>query len=214
LAYELTVAESRERDRIARELHDGIGQVLAVARFRLGELRGAGAERRDALLNEVDDLLRDATRATRSTTFELGTPALRLGLHEAMLSLVERLNKSPGARFTLEGRLPDLPWPDEVQAVLLRVMRELCVNVQRHAYARHTTLRLSSDTTHIYVEVSDDGVGIDPTQPLPRLTPHGGFGLHSAQAQVRALGGTLLLESGRGAGCTATVTLPLAVEPA
>lgn len=213
LAYELTVAESRERDRIARELHDGIGQVLVVARFRLGELREASAEKRDALMTEIDELLRDASRATRSTTFELGTPALRLGLHEAMLSMVERLNKFPGARFALHGNLPDLPWPDEVQAVLLRVTRELCVNVQRHAHARHAVLRLSSNATHICVLVSDDGVGIDPMQPLPRLSAHGGFGLHSAQAQVRALGGTLLLESGRGAGCTATVTLPLVVEP-
>jgi signal transduction histidine kinase len=74
-------------------------------------------------------------------------------------------------------------------------------------------VRLRSDATHISVTVADDGVGIDPTQPLPRLSPHGGFGLHSAQAQVRALGGTLLLESGRGAGCVATVTLPLTVRP-
>ncbi len=213
LAYELTVAESRERDRIARELHDGIGQVLAVALFRLGELRMSADGQRDALFNEIEDLLRQATRATRSTTFELGAPALRLGLHEAFLSLVDRLNLSAGPRFSLDGRLPDLPWPDEVQAVLLRVVRELCVNVQRHAHARQAWLRLRSDAAHISVSVADDGVGIDPTMPLPQLSPHGGFGLHSAQAQVRALGGTLMLESGRGAGCAATVTLPMTVRP-
>lgn len=209
LAYELTLAESRERDRLARELHDGIGQVLAVARFRLGELRQADLARREALLDEIDDLLRQASATTRSTTFDLGTPALRLGLHEALMGLVERLHRLPGVRFQLEGRLPELAWPDEAQAVLLRVVRELCVNVQRHAHARQAWIHLQGHATQVTVTVTDDGIGIDPSQPLPRLSPHGGFGLHSAQAQVRGLGGSLLLESGPGAGAVATVSLPL-----
>jgi signal transduction histidine kinase len=213
LAYELTVAESRERDRIARELHDEIGQVLAVARFKLGELRGAQPEEREGLFDELSSLLAQAAQATRVATYELGAPALRLGLQEALISLVERCNRSAGPRFHLKGELPGLEWPEAVQAVLLRVVRELTLNVQRHARARRATVEVRHDLQQVVVSVVDDGVGIDPSAPRRQLSRDGGFGLHSAQAQVRALGGELRLESGLGAGTEVTVILPRAGRP-
>lgn len=209
LAYELTVAEARERDRIARHLHDEIGQFLAAARFKLSELRKCPAAEQGALFDELGGLLAQASRATRSATFDLSSPALRLGLHEALLSLAQRMTRKAGPVFRVDGVMPLHPWPEAVQSVLYRVVRELALNVQRHAHARQAWIRLHSDALRFCISVSDDGIGIAPGWSQRGVSPEGGFGLLSAQAQMQALGGTLALESGVGSGTLATLRLPL-----
>lgn len=209
LAYELTVAEARERDRIALELHDGIGQLLAAARFKVNELRQCAAHELAAHLDELGNLLTQASRATRSTTFDLSSPALRLGLEEALVSLAQRLTRRDGPAFHVDGHLPLLPLPEPVVSVLYRVVRELALNVQRHAHARQAWIRLHSDEHGLTIAVCDDGIGMVPEGAACGLSREGGFGLVSALAQMQALGGTLLVESGEGSGTVATVSLPL-----
>ena len=209
LAYELTVAEARERDRIALELHDGIGQLLAAARFKVNELRQCTAHELAEHLDELGDLLTQASRATRSTTFDLSSPALRLGLEEALVSLAQRLTRRDGPAFRVDGHLPVLPLPEPVVSVLYRVVRELALNVQRHAHARQAWIRLRSDEHGLTIVVCDDGIGMAPEGAARGLSREGGFGLVSALAQMQALGGTLLVESGEGSGTVATVSLPL-----
>lgn len=212
LAYELTLAEARERERIARGLHDEIGQLLAVAHFRVGLLRSEQAmpaERQAEALRELSDLLLQATRATRSATFELGSPTLRLGFEEALVELIDRLRRTGGPPFRLDGHLPPGPLPEPVLCVLYRVVRELALNVQRHARARQAWIELGGDTTRLTIRVVDDGIGLRPDWADRGLSPDGGFGLVSACAQMQALGGTLRLESGLGAGTHATLSVPL-----
>lgn len=209
LAYELTVSEARERDRIARDLHDEIGQFLAAARFKLTELRQCLPAEQPALFDELGGLLAQASRATRSATFDLSSPALRLGLEEALRGLAHRLTRKDGPIFRVEGEMPPHPGSEAVQSVLYRVVRELALNVQRHAHARQAWIRLHSDGLRLSVSVSDDGIGIAPDWSQRGVSRDGGFGLVSAQAQMQALGGTLALESGAGSGTLATLTLPL-----
>lgn len=213
LAYELTVAESRERSRIARELHDEIGQLLAVARFKVMELRHCPAPANLAHLDELGQLLDQAARATRSATFDLQSPALDLGLEEALRGLVQRLGRHSAAVFHVAGQMPPVALAHPVLSVLYRVTRELTLNAQRHARARQIGIELKGDAQQLRITVSDDGIGIADDWAHRAASPEGGFGLLSAHAQMQALGGDLVLESGPGAGTQATVSLPLGLPP-
>lgn len=210
LAYELTLAEARERERIAIGLHDDIGQLLAMVRYKLAELGAALPPDSAAvgLLDEAHVLVRQASDATRSATFDLHSPVLRqLGFKTALESLAQRVNRSCGLRVSVAGEMPPLPLPEPVLSVVFRVVRELLFNVQKHASASAATIQLGASARRWEVRVSDDGSGF--VVAARRCGPDGGYGLVSAEAQMQAVGGALEIRSAPGHGTCATVTLPL-----
>lgn len=210
LAYEVTVAEARERERIALGLHDDIGQVLAIIGLKLGELAAArDAMASQALLAQARELLAQAIRATRCATFELSSPVLQqLGLQAAIESLVPRL-EAAGIKVTVAGGLPPLEVQPQVLAIVFRVLRELLANLVKHAKARRALITLHADEQLLLVAVADDGVGFDADRPRVGFGPDGGYGLFSAEAQMQAIGGRLHVESSPSRGTRATVSLPL-----
>jgi len=210
LAYEITVAEARERERIARGLHDEIGQYLTLARLKLGDLRQRSVD--VGIVKVLDDLTRilaQAANATRSATFDLSNPVLQLGLEEALRSLGNRLARDTGLAVSVNGHLPVLALPEEVVAVVFRVVRELCLNVQKHASAHNVCISAWGDTMGFGICVADDGVGFRDDPARIGFTREGGFGLTSAHAQMQAIGGRLEIASTAGLGTRATVLLPL-----
>ncbi len=214
LAYEVTVAEARERERIALGLHDDIGQVLAIVALKLDALRHAGdasdAQERGVQLLQMRELVGQALQATRSATFDLSSPVLQqLGLQAAIESLVPRTERLAGIKVTLHGELPALPLPQQVQAVVFRVLRELLANMSKHARAREARITLDADAERLLIVLADDGVGFDADRPRVGFGPHGGYGLFSAEAQIQAVGGRLEIASAPGRGTRATIVLPL-----
>jgi len=210
LAYELTVAEARERQRIAHLLHDEIGQLLAMAQLRLGELGQSRPTDADqaTVFEELRALLTQAAQATRTATFELHSPVLhQLGLEAALQSLAQRLQRGSTMRIHLSCDLKDLALANAVLSVLLRTVRELALNAQKHANAANLWIVLGHDDSGLQISVKDDGVGFDAGEAPNRFSPEGGFGLVSAEAQMQAIGGQLAIDSSPGRGTTATVTL-------
>lgn len=209
LAYDAVLAQGLERERIAAGLHDDIGQTLAVAALKLGELQALVPGDATPLVAELRSLLAAAARATRSATFELSCPLLaQLGLRAALESVLRRAETVGGARFTLHGTDPALPLPAAVLGVAFRVTRELVNNVRRHAHARRAELRLRAGGGGWQLTVADDGVGFDVARAAGRFSPEGGYGLPSAMAQVRAVGGRLVLRSRPGRGTVARLWVP------
>lgn len=209
LAYEVTLAESRERQRVAQTLHDELGQLLAMAQFKLGELSqavtGTGQAGR---IEDLRLLVCEASKAARVATYELHTPLLhRLGLDAAVQGLADRLRRSSTMQVHLDGELGTLPVPEGVLSVVFRVVRELAQNAQRHAVAANLWIRMDRDEHGLCIRVSDDGAGFDANRPPRAFGPQGGFGLFSAEAQMRAIGGRLDLASSPGQGTTAIVGL-------
>jgi signal transduction histidine kinase len=211
LAYELTVAEARERQRIAHVLHDDIGQLLAMAQLQLGELsEGASSDAaQHGALEDVRRLLCLAAQATRAATYELHSPVLhQLGLEAAVQSLAQRLQRGSKMQIHLQAELHDLPLLAEAMlSVLLRTVRELALNAQKHAQANNLWIVLASDAHGLRIRVADDGVGFDAVASTRRFSPEGGFGLLSAEAQMQAIGGQLAIDSAPGRGTIAAVTL-------
>ncbi|HET7865938.1 MAG TPA: histidine kinase, partial [Burkholderiaceae bacterium] len=132
LAYEITVAEARERARIATGLHDDIGQILAMAHLKLGELGASSTDAdRSRHHEELRSLLGQAVRATRTATFDLRSPLPRqLGLKAAIEALGDRIARACNLRVVVEGDAPAEPPPEPELSIVFRVVRELLLNIQ------------------------------------------------------------------------------------
>jgi two-component system sensor kinase len=211
LAAQLWVAEERERHRIARGLHDDLGQTLTVAKLTVSELLNSQSEGNvSSQLRDLSVLLNQAIQATRSLTFELGSSLLyELGLEAALEGLGEQFEKRHNIRFTFDTdhQVPALS--EETNTVLFRIVRELLFNIEKHAHAQHVCVSIRRVGEEVCIAVHDDGMGFDPCSPGKGLHPSGGFGLHSISVQGNSIGGRVDIESQPGRGTHVVVHAPL-----
>jgi PAS domain S-box-containing protein len=221
LTSELALAEQRERRRIAGEIHDRVGQALAISKIKLGILGQTAAaiprhpqiaERIEEVAGLIDRVIQD----TRSLTFELSPPVLyELGFEPAVEWLLERFNGQNGipARYRDDGR--EKPIGDDMRIVLFQAVQEILLNIVKHAQAREVevSVRRADETEAVIVEIHDDGVGFDPaTHSHPHDRPGscpGGFGLFSIRERLGHLGGSVEIDSTPGIGTRIVLRAPL-----
>jgi len=215
LASQLSLAEERERRRIAAELHDRIGQSLAVSKLRLDTL-WASAPSGDLAktLQEVCNSIDQTIQNTRSLTFDLSSPILyELGFEAAVAEwLTEQVGQKHGIATEFEDDELPKPLSESVCVLLFRDVRELLVNVIKHARARKVKVSITKLDDTICVSVEDDGVGFAPDRIASTPTQTGGFGLFSIRERLEQLGGRLEIESQPGKGSKITMTAPLKSE--
>ncbi len=167
LATELVVIEDRERRRIALNLHDRIGQILAVSQIKVEALRqAAGDSERQVLLNDLHGLLDRMNEDVRSLISDLSPPVLHdLGLVPGVQWLAGKLEEELGLRVRVESE-GDCEVPDkDLRASLFRCIRELLLNVTRHAGTEAARVSLRREETELSVVVEDSGRGFDPLHP-------------------------------------------------
>jgi PAS domain S-box-containing protein len=212
VASQLTVAEERERRRIATELHDRISQALTISKIKLDRLRHsmrAGEQAR--ALEEVCNALGQAITEVRSLTFDLSSPILHeLGLEAAIASwLAEQIESKHhiATEFNDDGKRK--PLDDDVRALLFRNVRELLINIVKHAKANKVVVSVGKIGNEIHVTVADDGIGFEPAEALAKAAREGKFGLFSVRERLEQLGGRLEIESKPAHGCKVTMTAPL-----
>jgi PAS domain S-box-containing protein len=215
LASQLTLTEERERRRIARELHDEVGQRLTFARMGLASAREVTSEaKREAILNDVSQSVRQAIGDIRDLIFELSSPLLdEVGLAAGLSEwLQEQVARKHGieTEFIHDGRQVLLD--DDVRAMVFRSVRELLTNVVKHAQAKRVMVRLEGEGTQVRIVVEDDGLGFDTNAVPKTMGREGGFGLFSIQERMAALGGSLALTSEPGQGCKAVLTAPATID--
>ncbi len=215
LTSELTLAEERERRRIADGLHEQLGQLLATAKLRLGTLvEPRDSEAKIRAYEEIRAILDQALRNTRSLTFELSCPILyRLGLEPALQDLGERLGRQNGLRVDFSSDSRSKPLGEDVQIILFRVVQELLFNVAKHAQATNVRLRLFRTGGEIRIAVEDDGVGFDPRKLRRGPTAAGGIGLFSIRERLVHLGGSIEIGSAPNGGTRMVVSAPLESVP-
>lgn len=210
LTVEISLAEERERRRISMGLHDDIGQTLAIARMKLGELAQTGPAAIRPELGEIQALIERALQATRSLTFELSSPVLyELGLEKGVHSLGERFEAEHGIgfRFTTDGWTK--PLSEAAVIVLFRTCRELLHNIVKHAHARSAGLAVVKVGDRIQISIEDDGEGIDPAVVAPGSGSASGFGLFSIREQLKRIGGEMTIDGAPGKGTRVVVSAPL-----
>jgi PAS domain S-box-containing protein len=215
MASEISLVEERERHKIATALHDQVGQTLAMASFKLGELRQAVAPGAlGAKVDEVREMLTRAIGNSRTLTFELSPPILYdLGLEAAVCSLAERYGKEYGIRIDCRDDSQPKPLSYDMRILLFQGVRELFVNAVKHAHPQRITISCLREGTDIKVVVEDDGVGFATAdeEALPGKTR--GFGLFSLRERLKYLGGSIAIKSAPGCGAQITLTAPLSTEP-
>ncbi|HEV7300651.1 MAG TPA: DUF4118 domain-containing protein [Tepidisphaeraceae bacterium] len=212
VAAELMLAEERERRRIASVLHDVVGQHLALAQMKTDLLRRRAVEPDDARpLAEIHDLVDEAIRHTRSLTSELSPPVLyELGLVAAIQWLGDRLRDEHGVAFCLEDDGQRKPTTHETRLVLFQAVRELLVNILKHAKASACRVRIRRAETTIQIVVSDDGRGLIPASEPNGGSRDNGFGLFNIHERLHHLGGSMTIDSSPGTdGLTVTLVAPL-----
>ena len=214
LASELTLAEQRERKRLASELHDYLAQILALGRIKMSQLRQkvvpSEAPAVQQLVGEIDTLLEKAGEYTRSLMAKLNPPVLdELGLPSALTWLAKQM---PLHGLMVDVRLAQeqVTLPDDQAVLLFQSVRELLINVAKHAGTDRATVTLKVDPEqHLRIEVQDHGRGFDPVA-MEAKSENGHFGLFSVRERMQAMGGSLDVKSHPGEGTTITMVLPLA----
>ena len=197
-----------ERRRLARDLHDGVGQNLTALKHRLVQL-SAGLPPGDATLREQVDkaiaLCADTLEDTRSMSRLLRPPILDdLGLEAALRWLARSQAESSGAEIALE--LETLPPLDgDLQTLLFRVAQEALNNVAKHSGACKVMLRVVARGDQLQLQVVDDGHGCDPAAALRS----GGSGLGGMRERLRLYDGRLELHSAPGEGTRLRAVVPI-----
>jgi PAS domain S-box-containing protein len=214
LTAELTRVEERERRTIANQLHDHLGAALSMVKLKIASLRQA-ADGTPFVpgLDEVHSLVGNAVSETRSLTWELSPPILyQLGLEAALEWLGESVEQRHGVafRFKKEGTPRDLG--EERRFLVFSAVRELLLNVVKHADASDVSLRLRWLEDAVEANLSDDGKGFDVPEAAAIPDTHRSFGLFSIQERFDDLGGRVSIRSAPGEGTTVSLVLPYLEE--
>lgn len=194
-----------ERRRLARELHDGLGQNLTALKQHLAQVQGPLPDAARAHLDAAMDLCTGALEDTRQLSRLLRPPILDdLGLAPALRWLARSFSESSGVDAVVElGELP--PLDGELQTLLFRVAQEALSNAARHAQARSVLLHLARRGTELQLQVVDDGRGFEPGEAATR----GGNGLGGMRERLRLHGGRLELVAAPGRGTRLRAVVPL-----
>jgi signal transduction histidine kinase len=205
---QVTAAQEEERQRIARELHDGLVPVLASLSIRLHTVGKRLDQDEHSLAGEIKELAelaQTSSRDIRRLVHDLRPVALdELGLVPALRQHLARCEQEHGLVVDLMAEAGErLPAP--VETALFRIVQEAVNNVLRHAQAQHVAVTLVRQADHVELRIADDGQGFD--LQLPRSGRH--VGLWSMRERVEQLGGQFEVRSAPGQGTAVTARVPL-----
>ncbi len=211
LMYELAATEERERRQLAAELHDYLAQLLILARMRIKQAQQTlyrSPEESNRFVGQTDELLRRSVDYVRTLMAELYPAHLQeLGLAAALRWLAEQM---PRHGLTVEVSIgtDSFSISDEVAKFIYLSVRELLMNVVKHAAVAHAQVTLTIDADSLVVRVQDKGRGFEPLRLVP--TSEGQrFGLTHVRDRITTLGGRLLINSILGEGTCTTIIVPL-----
>jgi signal transduction histidine kinase len=182
----LILTREAERDRIRRDLHDGLGPMLVGTTFNLEAAQnviGHDPEKAGRLISSATDHLQSVIADVRKMIYGLRPQALEAGLTGA---ITQQANQIPGIHFEMNTH--DLPkLPEVLEVAIYRIVSEALNNIAKHAHASQVHFELQQHEHELRLEVRDDGIGIP-------VNPQTGIGLQSMRERAAELGGTLELE--------------------
>ena len=207
LASELLLAEERERRRIATDLHDHIGQTLALTKIKLGALKDMlSAAGYSEYVDDLRALVEQTIKYTKTLTFDLSPPILyELGFESTIEWLAEQMQKQHYILFTFENDGNPKPLTRNVSILLFQTVRELFMNIVKHSQAHEVKVAITRENSHIKIVIEDDGIGFDSSKIDKAMS----FGFFSIRERLRYLGGTLGIDAVPGHGTRVTLAAPL-----
>lgn len=204
-------SQEKERNRFARDLHDGFGQLISVLKLNLGQLKdlnGRDFEKRDEIFKSGEKVINEMYGELRNICFDLMPQTLvKKGLSPALKELGQRINQNTRVNcevmiFDLEERLPEL-----MEISLFRITQEWVNNVLKYASANSLTIQVTREEAEVTLTIEDDGNGFDPRN----FYEGKGNGWRNIQSRLNQVGGTFDLDSRPGLSGT-MVTLNMQVS--
>ena len=213
LSSHLLTVQEKEQRRISLELHDDLGQTLAVLKLQLQSIhdkmrQNNGTIKKDlaASLNAVDQIIESVRRLSR----DLSPSILEdLGLSAAIRWLVREFKERFKINFTSSIPEIDNLFPREGQTLIYRIFQEAFTNIGKHAQANHVSVEINKGERRVFFLVKDDGIGFDVEEQDALDHTEKGMGLSAMDERVRMLGGQLEVSSQRNQGTTISFIIPI-----
>jgi light-regulated signal transduction histidine kinase (bacteriophytochrome) len=211
LTADLEGVEDRERRQIARDLHDDIGQTLAAAQIRLTRLCAHGDPDVAMTAAAVSELLRSASKSIRSLATQLTPEVLHeIGLSSALDWLAEDVERVFGLAIRVVDDHAPTPLSHEKASIVYRAVRELLINVAKHAQTDSASVDVRREDRTVVIRVSDAGGGY---VVAPHAASSRGFGLIILRERITSVGGRFESSSIPGKGTVAVLAVPLDEDP-
>jgi len=205
--YAAEKAALNERHRLARELHDSVSQALysiGLGARTVRELLGRDPGQAEAPVDYILQLAETGLAELRALVFELRPEGLA---EEGLVAALDKQITEVGSRYDMDTHAALGPEPAvamDTKRALYRIAHEALQNVAQHARARRVAVRMNSGPTGVVLEISDDGVGFDPTASFP-----GHFGLASMRERISEIGGDLNISSAPDKGTRVRARAPV-----
>lgn len=209
LSSRLLSLQDSERRRIARELHDSLGQYLVALKLNVDMLKQS--PNRAELWSQSEELMERCIAEVRTLSYLLHPPTMdAVGIASAARWYIEGFGLRSGLQLTLDAPQDPVRLPDAIELALFRVLQEALTNVHRHSGASVANILIRRSSGHVTLEVRDNGRGMEQ-EMLNRFRDTGtgvGVGLMSMHERARELGGKVQLESDR-TGTLVQITIPV-----
>lgn len=206
LSSQISLIEEREKRRIASELHDCIGQTLALTKIKLELLRklSESSECKN-IISEILQLVEQTIKGTRTLTFELSPPILyELGLRHAVQWLVEQFSMKHGIEIEFDKYIGDIPIDNNTRFILFQAIRELLMNIVKHAQATKVKISMLVMNGKLKIVIEDDGIGFSGHSEA-----FTGYGLFNIRERMNHINGHFEIRATHSGGTRATLMAPL-----
>jgi PAS domain S-box-containing protein len=206
LASQLSLIEEQEKRRIATELHDCMGQTLALGKIKLGLLhKQVSSPELKNIAKEILQLIEQTIRETRTLTFELSPPILyELGFSQAIKWLIDQFHNKYDIKIALVDDGSEKPFSSNIRFFLFQAVRELMINIVKHAQSDNAEIALKKQKNKLIISVTDYGAGFSGSS-----SGKSGYGLFNIRERMDHINGKFKISSVPGQGTRVTLEAPL-----
>jgi len=209
---QLIESQEQHRKRIAAELHDGLGQSLAIIKSRAALSLSQPADHEKAIeqLEEISEAAVHAIDEVREIAYNLRPYQLdRLGLTRALETMLQTTANANLIKFNIQIDEIDDVFEKESEINLYRIVQESVGNILKHADATEARVWIKKDEKEVEISIQDNGKGFHPEAAHSREPGRGGFGLFGISERVRMMRGQHVINSAPGSGTTVTIKFDL-----
>lgn len=208
-ASQIVEGQEEERKRIAKDIHDGIGQMLTALKFNIESIDVSNKTKSKEKIAYLKTLTADLIKGVRTATFNLTPPELSdHGLFPALQKMTAELTKLTGKNILIDNKAENnIRFDSFVETNIYRVTQEAVNNAIKYAQANYILLTLDYSDDMLSVVINDDGKGFDSTilQKAPKNNSEGGMGLFFMKERISYISGRLFIHSELGKGTRVTI---------
>lgn len=211
IAFQVIQAQEVERERIGKDMHDGIGQILTALKFNIESINLAKPEKAKKKIELIKQIAGDIIKRVREVTFNLRPPELGdYGLDKGLAKLAEGVSAFTGKEVNYENKSGfSLRLAPEVETNLYRMTQEAVNNSVKYAESNFISITLNHSKDMLSIKVVDDGKGFDTSVDSSQNAISGGMGLSSMKERAKYVNGRIFVNSSPGNGSKITINVPL-----